>query len=782
METQRWLYACALALAGCYSPPKDACGIQCTTECPDGYRCMAGQCMPDDGTVCKPLSIDFQAFGLGARHACGLDVQGELYCWGDNSEGQLGVGTTPALDASPARVGTDTWSALAVGGAHACAIQGGVVSCWGRNAEGQAEGGAGGNVLAPAPVALSPMAMAPAFETVAAGGVHSCAIGAGQLWCWGASDAIGDSRMDVSFATPVDSTITDWSEVSLGYRHGCAISASQGLWCWGANNAHQAVPDAATMEIIKPTAVALGGGLVVLHVFAKNNGTCAIASTDPTATAGQLWCWGDLPGATLTTPTQLGTDETWTFAAPDGGSPCGVNAGQAECWGYEYVGELGDGFWVQNPPIDISNAKPIGAASVVDRSGSLPYPEAQTRFACLLDGTKLSCWGDDVNGELGQGAPSSRLLPVEITPPGEGLTWKSTAGGDEHTCAIASDDHVYCWGYDGEGAVRAGVARGETQVCLPSEPCDAPLPEPGPAQIGTPDEMRAGYNFTCERENGALHCWGRNNNGELGAGSSSSDAVTTVPPPSGTWTQIFAGDPGSCAVGGGQLECWGVVIGTATTTPMTPSVALLVAQPIVSMQLGDQFGCAALADGSRVCWGDNTYGQLGDGTMNADDNPGAPQEASGVTAVAADYETACELAGGNVWCWGQDSQSQAGQPTPTGSVLTSPAQVEDAHGPLAGCTALAINFENSCAICGGVPECWGYNEDGELGRGTTGNDDPVAAPVQLPSGHTWTGITVGLYHACALDDAGHLFCWGYGPHGEIGDGGHASNFPVTVAP
>jgi alpha-tubulin suppressor-like RCC1 family protein len=774
----RLCLACVVATAACYAPPKDLCGIACTTTCPDGYTCTANTCMPNDGTKCAQPSLLFVAVQLGARHACGLDNTRGLFCWGDNTQGQIGEGTAP-LVASPQRVGNGTWDTFAVGGEHTCAIEAGVVSCWGRNTEGEAVGGEGANISVPTPVAISPQVQAPPFARVAAGGYMSCALGAGELWCWGQADTIGDNGVEVSYAAPIQPSITDWTEVSLGAVHGCGITTSHGLLCWGENTSNQAVPGAPS-PIATPTPVALPNGLVPLHVFAKNYSTCVTASTDPTATTGQLWCWGDSPGPGFASVTQIGSDDTWSWASPDGGSPCGVRAGQGICWGAEVEGELGDGIWSRGGSgITVDMATPLGSAELIDRAGSTPI-EPQTPFACMISGSKLSCWGANSHGELGQGKPARELTPVPVAPP-SGATWTKVVSGDDHACAVASTGTLYCWGYDGEGAVRAGVARGESQPCIAGQPCNAPTPEQAPSDIGTPDELVAGTEYTCEREASTIHCWGRYQEGELGAPGANSDGVSTVTSPMGNWTAMFGGSRGTCGLAGDQLECWGIIAAVATDPPTSPGVSLLGPGNVVSMGLGNDSGCAILSDNSRVCWGNNAHGDLGDATTTPDFDPAFAQE-PGIASVVVAGSTGCELTvGSGVSCWGDDVDSGAGDPS--GADVLVPDPITDGSVPLAGCTALAWDNYFGCAICNDVPECWGDNSSGQLGRGSTAiSSTHRAAPVLVPMGKTWTEIAVGDSSACALDSTGELYCWGDGAFGQLGDGSFASNLPVPVAP
>src|SRR5205823_53560 len=114
-------------------------------------------------------------------------------------------------------------------------------------------------------------------------------------------------------------TLSDWTEVALGGSHTCGISASKGVLCWGQNDRHQAAPSSGSNTIAMPTPIALPNSLVALHVFTGNQITCVTASTDATAQAGQLWCWGrndqEVPSTgtnDLAVPTQIGSAADWT--------------------------------------------------------------------------------------------------------------------------------------------------------------------------------------------------------------------------------------------------------------------------------------------------------------------------------------------------------------------------------------------------------------------------------------------------------------------------------------
>jgi len=283
----------ALLVAGCYEQPHDRCAIRCTGSgadaCPSGLVCTdQGYCAGSAADVCTTA---LSTVRIGAHHACGLDTAGALYCWGDDENGAVGLGAGSDAVIYPTAVGDPNthWTALATGGDHTCAIQNGEVYCWGQNDRGESRGNAGGSQPTPFKVATSPTTPLPpsGFSQIAAGGEHSCAIGDGQLWCWGAMEAIGQ---DHSFMERVG-TLDDWTEVSTGGTHTCGISTSMGILCWGKNDTAQlGQPD--LQDRATPTGLSNGfpTGRVPLHVLAGADYTCAILGTAATDTMGELWC------------------------------------------------------------------------------------------------------------------------------------------------------------------------------------------------------------------------------------------------------------------------------------------------------------------------------------------------------------------------------------------------------------------------------------------------------------------------------------------------------------
>jgi alpha-tubulin suppressor-like RCC1 family protein len=194
--------------------------------------------------------------------------------------------------------------------------------------------------------------------------------------------------------------------------------------------------------------------------------------------------------------------------------------------------------------------------------------------------------------------------------------------------------------------------------------------------------------------------------------------------------------------------------------------------------------CAALSDGSAWCWGQNDYGQLGDGTNNQSYTPVQVADATGVGTIAnvqsiatGAYHTCAALSDGSAWCWGQNTQAQLGDGSNNSS--NTPVQVLGAGGmgTLTDVVEIAAGWWRTCALLtGNTLWCWGQ---GPLGDGTTGS---ISHPVQVGLAQT-SSPAVGHGHSCALVASGTAAaCWGDSVVGQLGDGQWAhSDLPVTVA-
>lgn len=282
--------------------------------------------------------------------------------------------------------------------------------------------------------------------------------------------------------------------------------------------------------------------------------------------------------------------------------------------------------------------------------------------------------------------------------------------------------------------------------------------------------LSASHGSTCVVDDGAVRCWGA---GPLGDGT-----ITTQGTPvfvlgltSGT-RSVAVGYEHTCALtSGGEVRCWGDNIygqlGDGTTLERVIPVDVVdLPVGVRAVGAGVAHTCALTDAGAVKCWGWNELGQLGDGTTT---NRRTPTDvvglASGVVSIAVGGNHSCALTdAGAVKCWGANADGQIGDTTKANR--SSPSTVS---GLESGVRALDAGLSSSCAVTGdGTVLCWGSNKWGQLGDGGTTNRSAPVAVAGLPAGVQ--DVTVGGTHACVLTEAGGLLCWGGNSSGQLGDG------------
>ncbi len=373
-------------------------------------------------------AVVVDAVALGQDHSCALAHDGRVFCWGDNSFGQLGQGgaTKATVSTTPLMVkhgdGTPLLAvAIAAGQQHTCALGRAKpdVWCWGLNAFQQL-GALGADTCTPpaVPCAKTPLGVALGAAPVtalAAGSGHSCAVDVDHaVSCWGlnASHQTGTDKPGNQPPHKLDTPVPiPPAEIVLGGRHGCARMTSGGVACWGENGSGQLGVDVGTFP--KSAAPAVVPSIDPMKSIGLGaNHTCGVTTT------GTVWCWGDNTGHQLGDGKGLATSGPTAVQAAGltgiervvggAGHTCALEkSGRVDCWGVNDHGQAGTdsgGADVTAPTI-VKGVSPVGAVSIAAGAG---------HTCAVLKGGVLVCWGDNSFGKLGAGTGPDASNPVEV--------------------------------------------------------------------------------------------------------------------------------------------------------------------------------------------------------------------------------------------------------------------------------------------------------------------------------------------------------------------------------
>jgi alpha-tubulin suppressor-like RCC1 family protein len=368
---------------------------------------------PDTGGILFDRDIVVAATGI-ATTCVVLDdgdgdrtPDGELYCWGDDAGGQVGYGTGDISDAPPSapvlrdvtRVSTSATAARSLTDAHTCAVSSGEVYCWGRNESGQL--GLGDFAGRTTPTSAVSRPFAGTYVDVCTGGQFTCALGSsGKLACWGANDngqlGVGDLTNRPS---PTAASSDGFSAIACGGYHVCGIRADGSILCWGHNEDGQLGVDTGGVDVISSS-------LAVPVPFAAGAEQLALGALHSCAKIrGQVSCWGKNTGGHLFDPSvSVAVPPITMTAFNDLGLIVDVSAGNSHncvtyddnrsmCWGDGATGQLGDGL--------SSDRREPG--DVVRFGGPIARVVSGFQTNCAVSDRELACWGSNSGGQLGYG-------------------------------------------------------------------------------------------------------------------------------------------------------------------------------------------------------------------------------------------------------------------------------------------------------------------------------------------------------------------------------------------
>ena len=330
--------------------------------------------------------------------------------------------------------------------------------------------------------------------------------------------------------------------------------------------------------------------------------------------------------------------------------------------------------------------------------------------------------------------------------------------GQDLSCAASADGTVRCWGF------------------LPAAPGEK-KPGPGPTaeipELMGAKQIALGSHRCAIGADGAVRCWGIGVRGELGEGAIGERTMGpfVVPGLAGA-KAIAVGDSHSCAVlENGDARCWGSDVfgelGNGLMNEGGPKIqAVLDLSDVVDIEAGDSVTCARVKSGAIDCWGSDIDGVLGDGFARAEALPTEVIQTAGVTALAVHGRHACAIvADGTVHCWGSNAHGELGFKTPANDSSSSIPRPVDG---LRNAVGLALGDAWSCAWTRDhIAQCWGANDTGQLGDGTTTDR---SSPAQVKGLVGVEEIVAGDLHACARLTSGSVRCWGANAKGQLGDG------------
>ncbi len=727
-----------------------------------GYRCICEPGTLDlngDGTSCSRIT----KLVSGDVHSCAIAQAGALYCWGGGGGGQLGEGGGAVSRPNPVQVGTASdWIDVVAHGQSTCGRRaGGTLWCWGQNQYGELGNGTTASAVNPTQVGS-----ATGWTDVDLGEQYACGVRGGVLYCWGRNDRgqLGDTTT-INRSTPVVVPgFSDWVDVSAGYNHTCALRTDfRQLYCWGDNTYGQLALNN-TVSTMQPTDP-YGSNWTSISVGSYH--TCGVS-------IGRLFCWGyngtgqlgDDSTVDRWVPVQIGSAQDWMEVSAVGNSTCGRRFGALYCWGTNNFGQLGDDTTTQrNVPTRVGAASDwIGVSGSTGNGG----------FTCGLRGASgsgaVACWGKNDLGQLGNGIFGNRELPVRV---GTASDWVATSANFRQSCGLRTlgggQNALYCWGQNSQGQLGDGTT--QTRAT--------------PTRIGVESDwtqISVGVQTTCGLRgplgNATLWCWGYNSSGTVGDGTQIQRLSPVQVGTASDWSEVSPpGGSHTCGRRGGALYCWGYgyhgALGTGTDSQLTPT-RVGSENDWSSVRAGYYSTCGMrgpVGSGRLYCWGDNDFGQLGNGTTQFSYAPvQVGSDSDWADFSHGNFHTCGRRSGvvtpsdGRIFCWGQGRG-----PTPV--------QI----GTGADWSHLTNIYNHTCARRGGELYCFGTNNQGQLGLGGT-QSRPLPTLVGTLSDY-WSDVTGGWEHTCAIRSAGQptgqLWCWGSNDQQQLGLGATWTPAAVT---
>ena len=770
-------------------------------------------------------------------HSLALGSDNWLYSWGYNLGNELGTGTPTEKELIPVRVAAPqnttsgfTWVQSKMGDYYSLAIgSDGNIYGWAYGGSGNIGNGATNDKPSPTQ-AFKPNGALPGFvwKQISNLSFASLAIGSdGNLYSWGgnANGQLGDNtttqrNTPVKVAAPPNtpSRLT-WLQVSAGWDNTSFGLASDGnLYSWG-NNANGQLGDNTTSERHIPGRVSLPNTTTVTAVSFGGS-----AGTNITKNADGTW--------SVTTPAhargKVDTTVSWT-----------LNGQQPDTHlAYRYL----DSYTVTFTSADTSCPAPSGMPQnqtlAENKQAKRPSPDPKAN-GCLFDGWFIKDTNNDskiaydfsqlVTGNITLAAHWTKMdahwalnpekgnvlggQHVTITPPtiNRGIRFNQVSAGGYQTASansfsigVASDGNAYAWGSNKYGQ-------------LAQKPADASM-QKAPVRVPLPDGVDSSFTYTqivagdshvlAIGSNGILYSWGRNDHGQLGDGTTT-DRYQPQPVKDTSGqpfkaVQVSAGVADSAAIdsenrvytwgsestGKGQAPAYSTARKNPTPAadPDNPGQTLRAVQ----VSLNWSFAMALDADGNVYTWGYNTNGQLGNNTSDSTNyaaNPARlPNQSFQATQISAGSWNALAIdTEGNTWTWGYNRYGQLGDGSTSDKYKPQTVQNPTNTSQSLKATQISAGVNHSLAVGqDGSLWAWGWNSNGQLGIGSTVNQNKPALikdPANNAQAFEAVRSSSGQLHSLAIRQDGNLWAWGDNQYGQLGNNQTAakSTTPLAVA-
>lgn len=706
------------------------------------YRVRAFNTIPDysgysNEASALPILPTWRAMAAGDSHSLALNNDGTLWAWGNNQNGQSGIGYDPATTTNPTQLGIETdWSTIAAGYYHTLAIKtNSVLWAWGANESGQLGiGTTAEDRYEPTQVSTDLY-----WSMVAGGGNHSLGLKTNRtIYSWGYNsygqlglgysgdpNDINNPLNYVTTPTQIDSA-SDWISVSTGSAFSFAIKTNNTLWAWGANVARElGLGD--QINRLTPTAVGTDSDWLMVRG--------GYATTFGLRTSGTLWGCGSRIGAL----TRIGSDNDWRS----------ISAGQNHTLGLKTNGSI----W---------------------------------------------SWGENTYCQLGLGDSKDRInTPNQI---GTNTDWLLITAGGFHGLGLTTDGTIWVWGRNNNGQLGSGdtvIRNIPAPLGSPAPPTLINLtPYPSQIDLSWSDISLNEEGFTIERKLMLAGTWSII--ATVTANTISyPDVITATLPPntyyyyrlrsfnnfgyspysnelctaiSGNWVDVNEGNTQMLArKNNSSLWSWGMnesgQLGLGSTTDRDTPSLIGTASDWSQFAGGSSHTIALKSNGTLWAWGNNSNGQLGLGDAITRTTPSLIDTASDWSQIAADGSHTLALKNnGTLWAWGDNSNGQLGLENVGKPERDTPSLV----GTSSDWSQITAGGTHSLALkTNRRLWAWGENGIGQLGIGDT---ITRTTPSLISTASDWSMITAGLAHTLALKTNSTLWAWGANLGGRLGLG------------